>query len=199
MRVALIGMRRAGKSTVGRILAESWGIPFVDTDSEIERSTGRTCADILSRDGESAFRRVEKAVLRQCLGALRRGVVATGGGVPEDLESAGRLQSFGIVIYLQADLGTLVRRLQLDPSPASRPLLVPGRPEDEVRRLWLRRDPLYRRIARHVVSAEGSPQQVAARVQAAVAAAGVRVDDGADPVDAASDPRPSGPSDPAVS
>ncbi|MGE5115782.1 MAG: shikimate kinase, partial [Betaproteobacteria bacterium] len=78
--IALIGLPGGGKSTVGRHLARSLGVPFFDTDHEIERRVGTSIRDFFAAEGEQAFRDVELEVISEVLGSTEGGVIATGGG-----------------------------------------------------------------------------------------------------------------------
>jgi shikimate kinase len=107
--VVLIGLMGAGKTRVGRRLSEILGIPFVDTDQEIERETGRTISELFAVIGEPAFRDGERRVIARLL----RGpvtVIATGGGAYMDPFTRAMIRERGLAIWLRADLETLVAR-----------------------------------------------------------------------------------------
>ncbi len=147
--IVLIGMRGAGKTTLGRELADRLGRPFVDTDDELARAEGADVDALLVRAGEAAFRRAEARVLRALAG--RRGlVVATGGGAVLHGEPFAALCRDAHVIYLAASPGELQRRAARRP----RPPLTALPPADECARLLAERDPLYRAAARSIVSVE---------------------------------------------
>ena len=80
-RVYLVGMPGSGKSSVGRSLAKQWDARFVDLDAEIERTAGRSIAEIFRKEGEDGFREVEEAALRQAANDADRCVIACGGGI----------------------------------------------------------------------------------------------------------------------
>lgn len=154
----LIGPPGSGKSTVGRIVAERLGVPFVDLDAEIEREEGRPVARIFAEDGEERFRQLEAEKLAE-VAAADPAVVACGGGIV--LEPANRvtLRATGTVVYLHAPLEVLRGRVR----PAEdRPLI---RREGDLERLLAEREALYREFAAHVVDASGPPEEVAARVE----------------------------------
>ena len=117
----LVGLSGSGKSTVGRLLAERWGVPFFDTDTEIERETGRTIPQFFAEAGEAAFRERERSVLARLAG-LPQAVVATGGGLPVDPENRRVMRRAGVEVWLDALTETLVSRLEQD-DDHSRPLL----------------------------------------------------------------------------
>lgn len=115
----LLGMMGAGKSSAGRALAEQLGIPFLDSDAEVERMAGRTVAEIFARDGEARFRELERDVIARAAGT--RAVVALGGGAPAQPAVAGLLRASGLRVYLRATPARLAARLG---DAADRPLLA---------------------------------------------------------------------------
>jgi shikimate kinase len=117
--VWLVGMMGAGKSTVGRVLAQRLHTPYVDIDAEVERSTGCTVAEIFEREGESGFRARERAAIDTWAGIAA--VVALGGGAIAQPGAAPRLAASGTVVYLRARPETLLERLGASPA---RPLLA---------------------------------------------------------------------------
>ncbi|TVS16992.1 MAG: shikimate kinase AroK [Gammaproteobacteria bacterium] len=156
--VFVIGPMGAGKTTVGKLLAEALGLEFVDTDREIERRTGADIAWIFDVEGEEGFRRREAAMLDEL--TARQGVlVATGGGAVIDEENRKRLISRGTVIYLDAPLEQQVERTSHD---RNRPLLQSGEPREVLERLRDERDPLYREVADHVFTADRRSAKVLA-------------------------------------
>ncbi|MBE2244156.1 MAG: shikimate kinase, partial [Burkholderiaceae bacterium] len=117
--ICLIGLPGVGKSTVGRHLARNLGCRFVDSDAEIEKRLGCTIRDFFEREGEAAFREVERKVIAELAGTAG-GVLATGGGAV--LAEANRqvLRDASTVIYLRSKPEDLFRRLRHD---THRPLL----------------------------------------------------------------------------
>jgi shikimate kinase len=154
MIVYLVGMPGSGKSTVGPVLAELLGVPFVELDAEIESAEGRSVREIFEQDGEARFRELEAAALVACA-ARDPSVVSCGGGVV--LEPANRvtLRATGVVVFLFVPLDVLSTRV----APAEdRPLI---RHEGDLERLFTVRDPLYREFAAHVVDGSAPPEKVA--------------------------------------
>jgi len=143
----LVGMMGAGKTTVGRQLANRLGKVFYDTDREIETRTGVRVAVIFDVEGEGGFRRREAEVVDQ-ITALDNIVLATGGGVVLDPRNRENLQARGFVIYLHAEPKALWQRTRND---KSRPLLQGGDPLQRLETLYRARDPLYRGIADLVI------------------------------------------------
>jgi shikimate kinase len=162
--IFLVGPRGSGKTTVARLLAERLGWGWVDADDVLERRAGRTVREVFAAEGEVGFREREAAVLRE-LAALRRHVIATGGGAV--LQEANRelLRVSGLVAWLTADADTLWGRLRGDAATAERrpDLLGGGRAEvEEVLRV---RGELYRACAGCAVETAGrTPAEVAAAV-----------------------------------
>ncbi|MFN9621755.1 MAG: shikimate kinase [Cyanobacteriota bacterium] len=156
----LVGMMGAGKSAVARPLARALGYRFIDVDTALERSAGRTIPRIFAEDGEEGFRALETAVLNE-LAQWHSLVVATGGGVVTRPVNWGHLHQ-GVVIWLDAPEAVLLQRLRADPTP--RPLLDAPDPEDRLRQLLEQRRPLYAQADLHVRQGLDSPEGVANRV-----------------------------------
>ena len=138
--VVLVGFMGSGKSSVGRVLARRFGVPFVDVDERIESEAGCRIRDLFGREGEPAFRVREKAALRDVL-SVKGCVIATGGGAFADEENRALLRSYAPVVYLEAAVETLLGRLSGD---LGRPLLRGRDREEAVRELLSRREPGYR-------------------------------------------------------
>ena len=139
LNIYLIGMMGAGKSAVGRPLAEALGYRFLDADDALEQVAGRTIPEIFSTDGEAGFRELETAVLGQIAG-WHSLVVATGGGVVTRPENWGHMRQ-GVVVWLDAPAPLLLQRLRADSTP--RPLLQAGDPRARLSELLAQRQPLY--------------------------------------------------------
>jgi shikimate kinase len=165
--IVLIGLRRSGKSTVGRALAAALQMPFTDLDTEVERLEGRSIADILVQEGEPAFRKKESEALAQVVTGAAC-VLATGGGTPLAEPNRRRLTAFGTVVYLRVSATALVARLADDPDPDSRPVLRGSDGIDEVRLLLAERDPSYVGFADVVVDGHGDPDEVVGRCRVAL-------------------------------
>ncbi len=151
----------AGKSTIGKYLAQHLKLGFADTDTEIEARTGADIPWIFDVEGEEGFRDREQQVVEE-MTLWDNIVLATGGGVVQRAENRSALGSRGFVIYLHATIEEQVRRTRKD---RRRPLLQKGDPEAVLRQLMAVRDPLYREIADHVIDTDGcSPRTVAQRL-----------------------------------
>lgn len=147
MAVALVGLPGAGKSAIGRRLAQRLQLPFVDSDHVIEERIGCSIRDYFEREGEASFRDLEQSVITE-LAAAPHGVVATGGGCV--LREANRqvLRAHFHVLYLRSLPEDLFRRLRHD---VKRPLLQVADPLGRLRELYDARDPLYRETAHETV------------------------------------------------
>lgn len=145
--ISLIGLPGVGKSTVGRQLARSLGCRFVDSDAEIEKRIGCTIRDFFEREGETAFRDVERKVIAELAGAADS-VLATGGGAVLSDVNRQVLRDASTVIYLRSKPEDLFRRLKHD---THRPLLQVRDPLRKLRELFVQRDPLYRRTAHFTI------------------------------------------------
>lgn len=151
----LIGYRCTGKTTVGRLLAESLEREFVDADEALIEEFGESIAAFVAREGWSAFRREESRILGELAGGGDR-VVATGGGVILDPENVRRMRETGTVIWLRARPETILARLSDDPATdANRPALTDQSLETEIRTTLSEREPLYAAAAHGAAETDG--------------------------------------------
>lgn len=137
--IVLVGMMGAGKSSVGRRLAKALDLPFVDADTEIEKAAGMSIPDIFATHGEPEFRAGERRVVARLLenGAS---VIATGGGAFMDEGTREKVRTHGISVWLKAEVDVLLKRVR---KRGGRPLLKTGDPEQVLRDLLARREPVY--------------------------------------------------------
>jgi shikimate kinase len=147
----LTGPMGAGKSTIGRQLAKQLGLPFHDSDHEIESRTGVDIPLIFELEGETGFRKRETAVIDE-LTRLPDIILATGGGAVLDPANREHLKTRGRVIYLHASVNQQLKRTQKD---RNRPLLQTKNPRAILEELMTTRDPLYREIATLVIETDG--------------------------------------------
>ncbi|WP_371193596.1 shikimate kinase AroK [Glaciecola sp. SC05] len=148
--VFLVGPMGAGKSTIGRHLADELHLEFFDSDQEIERRTGADIAWIFDLEGEEGFRKREETVIHDLTD--KQGIVlATGGGSIVSKAVRNRLSARGIVVYLQTTIDKQVARTQRD---KRRPLLQNDDPETVLRNLADERNPLYEEVADYVVETD---------------------------------------------
>lgn len=141
--IFLIGPMGAGKTTIGRLLAKSLGLTFIDSDKEIEHRTGVSIPMIFEYEGEAGFRKRESEVLG-VLTQLHPIVLATGGGAVLLPENRTFLRQRGFVVYLQCTVDKQLERTHRDPN---RPLLNTENPRARLEELLRVRDPLYRSVA----------------------------------------------------
>jgi shikimate kinase len=153
----------AGKTTVGRVLAESWGVGFRDTDHDVEEAEGRSVSDIFVDSGEATFRALERAAVADALDG-HDGVLALGGGAVLDEETRSRLAGHRVV-FLRVGLSDAAQRVGLG---VSRPLLL-GNVRGRIKQLIDERTPVYESVATSVVDTDGlSVAEVVEQVRAAV-------------------------------
>ena len=145
--IFLVGLMGAGKTSIGRLLARRLGKTFLDTDQEIERSTGVKIPVIYEIEGEAGFRVREARMLAELVlgGNL---VLATGGGAVLMAQNRQLLAENGVVIYLRAAVHDLWNRTRHD---KNRPLLKTAEPLAKLEQLYAERDPLYREVADIIV------------------------------------------------
>jgi shikimate kinase len=137
--LVLIGLMGAGKSSIGRRLADKLDLPFVDADHEIEVAAGKSIAEIFADHGEDYFREGERRVIARLMenGAQ---VLATGGGAYMNDETRSLIDTRGVSIWLRAELPLLMRRVM---KRGDRPLLKTNSPEQVMKDLMAKRYPVY--------------------------------------------------------
>ena len=153
--IALVGLMGAGKSTVGRRLAEKVGRDFFDSDDEIEKAAGLSVTDIFNIHGEDEFRRGEQQVLRRLLEQPPH-VLATGGGAYLNAETRELMRERAVTVWLNADLDTLWRRVS---KRNTRPLLRRPDAKQVLTDLLEAREPIYSQADLVVPSKEGPHSQ----------------------------------------
>ena len=152
----LVGPMGAGKSTIGRLLAKELGLPFKDSDKEIEERTGASIPLIFDVEGEAGFRDREQAVIAEL--CEQQGVVlATGGGAVLRGENRQAMSQGAVVIYLHASVEHQLARTARD---RNRPLLQTENPAQVLTDLLALRDPLYREIATLIIETDTRPPQI---------------------------------------
>jgi shikimate kinase len=156
--IVLIGMMGAGKSSVGRRLAQALELPFVDADTEIESAAGMTIPDIFATHGEAYFRAGEARVLARLLEDGPQ-VLATGGGAWMNPETRERIGKAGLSIWLKAEVEVLLRRVR---KRGGRPLLASSNPEATLRALVEERYPVYALADLTVISSDAPHEHVVA-------------------------------------
>jgi shikimate kinase len=137
--VVLVGLMGAGKTSIGRRLAQRLGLAFVDSDHEIETAAGCTIETIFEMYGEKAFRDCERRVIGRLLDEPVQ-IIATGGGAFMDAETRATVKARGMSVWLRADLDLLLHRVA---RRANRPLLKRGDPREILAGLMAQRYPIY--------------------------------------------------------
>jgi shikimate kinase len=137
--VVLIGLMGAGKTAVGRRLANRLDLPFIDADTEIEVAAGASISEIFAEHGEAYFRQGERKVIARL---LEHGphVLATGGGAYMNPDTRANIKAHGLSVWLKADIKVLMKRVG---RRDNRPLLAAGDPEKVMNKLMEERHPIY--------------------------------------------------------
>ena len=137
--VVLVGMMGAGKTAVGKALAERLSVPFLDSDDEIVKAANMSIAEVFERDGEAFFRARETEVITRLL-EEETGILSTGGGAFLAARNRAVIADKGVAVWLKADLGLLWARVR---HKNTRPLLRTDNPRQTLRTLCEAREPFY--------------------------------------------------------
>jgi shikimate kinase len=162
----LVGLMGAGKSSIGKIVAGHLGIPFVDTDAEIERVSRMTVSELFAAYGEEEFRALEARVMKRLLKGGPR-VVSTGGGAFIHDQTRRHIKRGGLSIWLKADLDVLWERVN---KRDTRPLLKTENPKQTLENLMNARYPIYAEADLTVLSRDVNKDAMAKEVLAAIVA-----------------------------
>lgn len=155
-RLALIGLRGAGKTTLGKALAEIWGVRFVELAREAEQEAGMSLADLFETAGQTGFRQYERRALERALSRSGPAVLAVGGGIVAEPATYARLLESCTTIWLRATPEEHMRRVVAQGD--SRPMAGSKQAMEELRAILSSREPLYAR-ADHVVDTSGRSLQ----------------------------------------
>ncbi len=139
--VALVGMMGAGKTTIGRKLAQYLGVPFADSDDAIEAQTGQSVAQIFSEAGEAQFRILEADIIANLLMMTKTGIIALGGGALGSASTRALIRQKAAIIWLKAPPEVL--RARVDADHSKRPLLADSNKYATIDRLLAEREPNY--------------------------------------------------------
>ena len=150
-RAIIIGAPGAGKTSVGRRVAERLGVEFRDSDAAIEKRAGKPVSDIFLSDGEAEFRRLEREVIAESLADVD-GVLSVGGGAVLDPDTR-KAFSHHTVVWLEVDLGNATKRVGMN---SARPLLM-GNVRGTMTTMLNERTPLYEEVATVTVDTSGRP------------------------------------------
>ncbi len=163
--LVFIGLMGAGKSAIGRLTAQALGVPFVDSDHEIERVSRMTVSDLFAAYGEEEFRALEARVLKRLLRSGPR-VVSTGGGAYINERSRRHIKKGGLTIWLNAELDVLWERVN---KRDTRPLLKTENPKQTLENLMRARYPIYAEADLTVLSRDVKKEAMVEEVLAAIA------------------------------
>lgn len=167
--IALIGYRGSGKTAVARALGARLGWDWIDADVEVELRAGKSIAAIFADDGETSFRDLE-AIVVDLLCLRKQTIIALGGGAILREVNRKAIRGCGAVVWLQASVDALERRIAADPATAARrPNLTAAGGRAEIARLLAERTPHYRACATLEVDTEGkAPAEIADEIVAAL-------------------------------
>jgi len=155
--ISLVGLIGCGKTTIGVRLARRLGLPFVDSDHEIEAAAGHSVSEIFEKFGEEDFRKGERRVINRLIDQDKNIILGTGGGAFMDDKTRSRLKNKSIVIWLKADVDLLLERTS---RRNTRPLLLTDDPEKILRKLVEERYPKYNEAHIMVESGQGPHDKV---------------------------------------
>jgi XRE family transcriptional regulator, aerobic/anaerobic benzoate catabolism transcriptional regulator len=168
MRIALIGMRGAGKSTLGSMLAKEMKNRFVELDSEIEKDTGMPLDEIFSLYGQSGFRAIERRTMERVLKENERAVVSVGGGVVSEKETFDYLLSHCYTVWIKAQPEDHMSRVVAQGD--FRPMASNDQAMEDLRRILEAREPLYRKADLVLETSGTSVEESFAKLKATLAA-----------------------------
>ena len=152
MNIVLIGFRGTGKSTVGRLLAKRLERDFIDSDNQIESSTGKTIKSIFEDYGEEGFRKIEADVIAK-LGEEDNKVISAGGGAVLREENVRNLKDIGFLVLLEATPEIINSRIAQDKKTTQqRPSLTDKKPLDEIKHLIEQREHAYKNAADYTIN-----------------------------------------------
>jgi shikimate kinase len=157
--IVLVGFMAAGKSRIGRLLAQRLRLPFVDTDHAIEESYRLTVADIFRERGEAEFREAERALIARLVSEEPK-VIALGGGAFVNPRNRDALNSGAWTVWLDPPFDVILPRLRRS---AERPL-ASSRSEDELRALWNERRQYYAQAQLRIETSDADPARIVDRI-----------------------------------
>jgi XRE family aerobic/anaerobic benzoate catabolism transcriptional regulator len=165
--VALLGLRGAGKSAIGRRLARRLRAPFVELDRRVEEAAGLSLDEIFALHGQDYYRRLERDALEQVLAADRPVVLATGGGIVTSPDTYALLRRRALTVWLRADAEDHWNRVVQQGD--RRPMADNPEAMAELRRLWAEREPLYAEADHVIDTSRLGVDEAAAAIEARVA------------------------------
>jgi XRE family aerobic/anaerobic benzoate catabolism transcriptional regulator len=168
-RIALIGLRGAGKSTLGAMLAEALQVPLIESNREVARESGLPVSEVIALYGAAAYRRIERRVLERIAREGRRAVIIAGGGIVHDEEAFDLLLANCHTIWIKAQPGDHMARVLAQGD--LRPMAGNEEAMEDLTRMLSAREPMYRRADEVVDTSGETPQQSFAKLRALVDAA----------------------------
>jgi XRE family aerobic/anaerobic benzoate catabolism transcriptional regulator len=165
-RIALIGLRGAGKSTIGEKLAQALGVPFVELDREVEKEAGANLGEVFAMYGQDAFRRFERRALERVLNQHERAVIATSGSLVTDPSTYEMLLDRCFCVWLKASPEEHMARVMAQGD--TRPFKGRSAALEEIRKLLADRDRLYARAALAVETSDKTVKQTLQEIRKAL-------------------------------
>ncbi|MFL6624633.1 MAG: helix-turn-helix transcriptional regulator [Sulfurifustis sp.] len=175
-RIALIGLRGAGKSTLGRLLAKELDAPFIELDGEIEREAGMPLGEVFLLYGQAGYRRLERRALERVLDTHDRAVISAGGGIVSELETYNLLLSHCYTVWLKAAPEEHMARVAAQGD--FRPMQDNKAAMDDLRRILAAREPLYAKADAQVDTAGETPQESLQKLRQVVMAERAKISSG---------------------
>jgi XRE family aerobic/anaerobic benzoate catabolism transcriptional regulator len=166
-RIALIGLRGAGKSTLGQLLAKELDCVFIELDKEVEREAGTSLSEVFLLYGQSGYRRIERRCLERIIESNDRAVISAGGGVVSELETYELLLAKCFTVWIKAAPEEHMARVEAQGD--MRPMQGNDEAMEDLRRILIAREPLYRRADRIVDTSRESIKSSLKKLRQAVA------------------------------
>lgn len=160
MKIVLTGMRGSGKTTIAKLLGQKLGWKVLDTDALIEKSIKMPLADYIHKNGWKKFRTAEKRIVKK-IATKDKVVIATGGGTLIYPENAKLLKKNSFVVLLTAPIAILQKRIG---KTNKRPSLTGASPTIELKKIWLERKKIYKKIADVKIKSTASPQKIIEKI-----------------------------------
>jgi XRE family transcriptional regulator, aerobic/anaerobic benzoate catabolism transcriptional regulator len=156
-RIALIGLRGGGKSTLGRLLAENLGVPFIELDREIEKRSGAPLSEIFEMFGQETFRRAEREALENALAKYQHFVMATSGSIVTEPGTLELLLASCFTIWVRAEPEEHMKRVMAQGD--MRPMAESARAMDDLVSILKSREPLYAKAELELTTSGKTPEQ----------------------------------------